>query len=63
MYTFQPKPFKQTNKNMAYENFPNYADDTLAEKFYCTCGESSKKPYCGGSHESSDTKNHSLKLE
>ncbi|SVC63299.1 uncharacterized protein METZ01_LOCUS316153, partial [marine metagenome] len=27
---------------MAYENFPNYVDETPGKKFYCTCGESSK---------------------
>lgn len=36
---------------MAYENNPNYIDETPGIKTYCTCGESSKKPYCDGSHE------------
>ena len=35
---------------MAYENNPNYIDETPGIKTYCTCGESSKKPYCDGSH-------------
>ena len=33
MYTFQSKPFKQTNKKKAYENFPNYVDETPEENF------------------------------
>ena len=48
---------------MAYENFPNYVDETPGKKFYCTCGESSKKPYCDGSHESSNTKKTPAELE
>jgi len=40
---------------MAYENNPNYIDETPGIKTYCTCGESSKKPYCDGSHEKFDT--------
>jgi CDGSH iron-sulfur domain-containing protein 3 len=36
---------------MAYENTPNYVDETPGIKFHCTCGESSKKPHCDGSHE------------
>ena len=33
MYTFQSKPFKQAIKNMAYENFPNYVDETSRGNF------------------------------
>ena len=40
---------------MAYENNPNYIDETPGIKTYCTCGESSKKPYCDGSHENFGT--------
>ena len=40
---------------MAYENNPNYVDETPGKKFYCTCGESSTKPHCDGSHEKLDT--------
>ena len=40
---------------MAYEKNPSYIDETPGKKFYCTCGESSKKPYCDGSHEKLDT--------
>ena len=36
---------------MTYENSPNYVDETPSIKLYCTCGESTKKPYCDGSHE------------
>ena len=36
---------------MTYENQPNYVNETPGKKFYCTCGESAKKPYCDGSHE------------
>ena len=40
---------------MPYENNPNIVDETPGKKFYCVCGESSKKPYCDGSHEKLDT--------
>ena len=40
---------------MPYENNPNIVDETPGKKFYCVCGESSKKPYCDGSHENSRT--------
>ena len=36
---------------MAYENSPILVDETPGIKHYCTCGESSNKPYCDGSHK------------
>jgi CDGSH-type Zn-finger protein len=36
---------------MPYENFPTKVDETPGLKYYCTCGESAKKPYCDGSHD------------
>ena len=35
---------------MAYESSPILIDETPGIKHYCTCGESSNKPYCAGSH-------------
>ena len=35
---------------MAYEKSPILIDETPGIKHYCTCGESSNKPYCDGSH-------------
>ena len=35
---------------MAYENSPILIDETPGVKHYCTCGESTNKPYCDGSH-------------
>ena len=40
---------------MPYENNPNFVDEISGKKFYCVCGESSKKPYCDGSYEKLDT--------
>ena len=40
---------------MPYENFPNYVNETPGKKYYCTCGESTNKPYCDGSHEKLNT--------
>ena len=40
---------------MPYENFPLKVDETPGIKFYCTCGESAKKPYCDGSHDRLNT--------
>jgi CDGSH iron-sulfur domain-containing protein 3 len=40
---------------MAYENSPIFSDETEGIKFFCTCGESAKKPYCDGSHSSKNT--------
>ena len=36
---------------MSYTNEPTRVDETEGIKYYCTCGESSNKPYCDGSHE------------
>ncbi|MBM14873.1 MAG: cytochrome C551 [Nitrospina sp.] len=35
---------------MAYESSPILIDETEGIKTYFVCGESGKKPYCGGSH-------------
>ena len=35
---------------MPYENSPIFIDETPGIKHYCTCGESTNKPYCDGSH-------------
>ena len=40
---------------MAYENSPLIIDETPGIKTYCTCGESTNKPYCDGSHSSKAT--------
>ena len=40
---------------MAYQNEPFQIDETPGTKYYCTCGESAKKPYCDGSHEKLNT--------
>ena len=40
---------------MAYENSPVFSDETPGKKFFCTCGESAKKPHCDGSHSSQNT--------
>ena len=48
---------------MAYENNPNFVDETLGKKFYYVCGESSKKPYCDGSHEKLDTGKSPVEFE
>ena len=40
---------------MAYENSPVFLDETPGKKFFCTCGESAKKPHCDGSHSSQNT--------
>ena len=54
---------KRTNKYMTYENQPNYVDETPGKKFYCTCGESAKKPYCDGSHEMFNTGKSPIEFE
>jgi CDGSH iron-sulfur domain-containing protein 3 len=33
-----------------YANQPTIVDETPGKKAYCTCGNSSNKPYCDGSH-------------
>jgi CDGSH-type Zn-finger protein len=48
---------------MGYENNPNYVDETPGKKFYCTCGESSTKPHCDGSHEKLDTGKSPVEFE
>jgi len=40
---------------MAYQNSPILVDETSGIKHYCTCGESSNKPYCDGSHSTKAT--------
>ena len=40
---------------MAYENSPILIDETPGIKHYCTCGESSNKPYCDSSHSTKAT--------
>ena len=40
---------------MAYENSPLIIDETPGIKNYCTCGESTNKPYCDGSHSAKAT--------
>lgn len=40
---------------MPYQNFPNQVYETSGTKVYCTCGESTNKPYCDGSHETAGT--------
>ena len=40
---------------MPYQNRPNFGEETPGTRFYCTCGESSNKPYCDGSHETKNT--------
>ena len=40
---------------MPYDNSPIFVDETTGIKHYCTCGESSNKPYCDGSHNSKAT--------
>jgi CDGSH-type Zn-finger protein len=40
---------------MPYTNEPTVVDETEGLKHYGTCGESSNKPYCDGSHETLNT--------
>ena len=40
---------------MAYENSHLIIDETPGIKTYCTCGESTNKPYCDGSHSAKAT--------
>lgn len=40
---------------MPYQDLPNTIDETPGTKYYCTCGESTNKPYCDGSHETQET--------
>ena len=40
---------------MIYKISPVLIDETPGIKHYCTCGESSKKPYCDGSHSAKTT--------
>tara|TARA_B100000686_G_scaffold250008_1_gene260105 strand:+ start:291 stop:440 length:150 start_codon:yes stop_codon:yes gene_type:complete len=35
---------------MPYKISPILIEETPGIKHYCTCGESSNKPYCDGSH-------------
>ena len=48
---------------MAYENSPILIDETPGIKHYCTCGESSNKPYCDGSHSAKAPEKSQLELE
>ena len=48
---------------MTYENQPNYVNETPGKKFYCTCGESAKKPYCDDSHEMFNTGKSPIEFE
>ena len=41
--------------SMAYQTSPYLVDETPGTKYYCTCGESTNKPYCDGSHEKLNT--------
>ena len=47
---------------MAYQNSPILVDETSAIKHYCTCGESSNKPYCDGSHSTKGTEKSTKEL-
>ena len=40
---------------MAYKNSPILVDETPGIKHYSTCGETSNKPYCDGSHSTKET--------
>ncbi len=40
---------------MPYHNIPTIVEETAGIKYYCTCGESAKKPYCDGAHERMNT--------
>lgn len=40
---------------MPYSNEAKIVDETEGIKHYCTCGESSNKPYCDGAHERMNT--------
>lgn len=35
---------------MAKQNAPYVKEETAGKKFWCSCGESEKQPYCDGSH-------------
>ena len=48
---------------MTYENQPNYVNETPGKKFYCSYGESAKKPYCDGSHEMFNTEKSPIEFE
>lgn len=48
---------------MSYQNFPNQVDETPGTKLYCTCGESTNKPYCDGSHTTAHTEKTPAKVE
>ena len=47
---------------MAYENSPIIIDETPGIKTYCTCGESTNKPYCDGSHSAEATGKNSKRI-
>ena len=40
---------------MAYDMRPIVLEETQGTKHYCTCGESSNKPYCDGAHSQLNT--------
>jgi len=48
---------------MPYQNEPVAIHETPGIKHYCTCGESSNKPYCDGSHAKLNTGKLPTKIE
>ena len=48
---------------MPYKNTPIYVEESPGTKHYCTCGESSAKPYCDGTHAELNTGKSPQKCE